>query len=47
MFIFDSSDSWAIPIRGDIGVRYVQTDQFAAGVILVASPPTSVYISFA
>ncbi len=27
MFSFDSGSDWRFPVRGDIGVRYVQTDQ--------------------
>ncbi|HEY6123227.1 MAG TPA: TonB-dependent receptor [Steroidobacteraceae bacterium] len=46
MFGFDSGDSWGIPIRGDIGVRYVMTDQFASGIIPTSAPPTSIYTSF-
>jgi TonB-dependent receptor len=37
MASFDSGDSWRIPIRGDIGVRYVKTQQFAVGHIPVAT----------
>jgi TonB-dependent receptor len=37
MASFDSGDSWGIPIRGDIGVRYVKTEQFAVGHIPVAT----------
>ena len=46
MFSFDSGDDWAVPIRGDIGVRYVMTDQFASGIIPIAAPATSIYTSF-
>jgi iron complex outermembrane recepter protein len=46
MFTFDSGDAWRMPIRGDFGVRYVKTDQFAAGVIPVNAPATSIYTSF-
>jgi len=46
MFSFDSGDDWKIPVRGDIGVRYVHTDQFAAGVIPTTAPATSIYTSF-
>ena len=35
-----------MPIRGDIGVRYVMTDQFASGIIPIAAPATSIYTSF-
>ncbi len=47
MFTFDSGDRWSIPIRGDFGVRYVMTDQYAAGVIPVNAPGTSPVTSFA
>ena len=47
MFTFDSGDRWSIPIRGDFGVRYVMTDQYAAGVIPVSAPGTSPVTSFA
>ena len=47
MFTFNSGDDWRIPIRGDFGVRYVKTEQLAAGVIPVTSPGTSPYTSFA
>ncbi len=47
MFNFDSGDRWSIPIRGDFGVRYVMTDQWAAGVIPIGAPTTSPYTSFA
>ncbi|HEU4593180.1 MAG TPA: TonB-dependent receptor [Steroidobacteraceae bacterium] len=46
MFTFDSGDDWRIPIRGDFGVRYVKTDQFAAGIIPVSAPSTSIYTAF-
>ena len=46
MVSFDSGDGWKIPVRGDLGVRYVHTDQFAAGVIPTSAPATSVYTSF-
>jgi iron complex outermembrane receptor protein len=35
---FNSGDDWAVPIRGDLGVRYVKTDQFALGYIPVPAP---------
>ncbi len=35
---FDSGTDWRIPIRGDIGVRYVKTDQTAVGHIPVNAP---------
>lgn len=47
MFAFDTGDRWGIPIRGDFGVRYVMTDQFAAGIIPVSAPSSSPYTSFA
>jgi hypothetical protein len=43
MFTFDSGDRWSMPIRGDFGVRYVMTDQFASGIIPISAPPTSIY----
>jgi TonB-dependent receptor len=43
MFAFDSGDRWGIPIRGDFGVRYVMTDQFASGILPGAVPSTSIY----
>jgi len=46
MFAFDSGDNWGIPIRGDFGVRYVMTDQFASGIIPTTAPATSIYTSF-
>src|SRR5262249_35446120 len=46
MFSFNSGDGWKIPVRGDIGVRYVHTDQFASGIIPVGAPATSIYTSF-
>ena len=47
MFAFDTGDRLGIPIRGDFGVRYVMTDQFAAGVIPVNAPGTAPVTSFA
>ena len=47
MLSFDSGDRWGIPIRGDFGVRYVMTDQYAAGVIPITAPGTSPFTSFA
>ena len=35
VFTFNSGDAWGVPIRGDLGVRYVQTDQHAMGHIPV------------
>jgi iron complex outermembrane recepter protein len=46
MFTFDSGDSWRMPVRADFGVRYVKTDQFAAGVVPVTAPATSIYTAF-
>jgi iron complex outermembrane recepter protein len=46
MFTFDSGDSWGMPVRADLGVRYVKTDQFAAGVIPTTAPATSRFTSF-
>jgi iron complex outermembrane receptor protein len=47
MLAFDTADRWRIPVRGDFGVRYVMTDQFAAGVIPISAPASSPYTSFA
>ena len=38
MLKFDSGDEWTVPVRGDIGVRYVKTDQHAMGYIPVTAP---------
>jgi TonB-dependent receptor len=38
MLSFNSGDSWSIPIRGDLGVRYVNTRQSAMGYIPIAQP---------
>jgi iron complex outermembrane recepter protein len=38
MLSFNSGDKWSIPIRGDIGVRYVFTRQSAVGYIPIAQP---------
>ncbi len=39
-----SSDHWLpMPVRGDIGVRYIHTDQFALGYIPVAAPTGYAY----
>ncbi len=38
VFTFNSGDAWGVPIRGDLGVRYVQTDQFAMGHVPVPAP---------
>ena len=43
MLTFNSGDSWRVPVRGDIGVRYVKTDQHAMGYIPVAAPPGGPY----
>jgi TonB-dependent receptor len=45
MLSFDSGDDWRIPIRGDIGLRYVKTDQHAMGYIPVAAPMGSPFTS--
>lgn len=46
MFAFDSADRWSIPIRGDFGVRYVMTDQWAQGNVSIGAPSTSIYTAF-
>ena len=38
MLSFNTGDKWSIPIRGDIGVRYVYTRQSAVGYIPIAQP---------
>jgi TonB-dependent receptor len=38
MLSFNSGDEWAIPVRGDVGVRYVFTRQSAVGYIPIAQP---------
>jgi iron complex outermembrane receptor protein len=46
MFAFDSGDRWGIPVRGDFGVRYVMTDQWAQGNVSVGAPATSPFTAF-
>jgi TonB-dependent receptor len=46
MFAFDSGDRWSIPIRGDFGVRYVMTDQWAEGNVSLTAPGTSPFTAF-
>ena len=43
VFTFNSGDAWGVPIRGDLGVRYVQTDQFAMGHVPVPAPMGAPY----
>lgn len=43
MFSFDSGNGWRIPVRGDLGVRYVKTDQTAVGYIPVTAPAGAPY----
>jgi iron complex outermembrane receptor protein len=43
MLNVDASDWLPIPVRGDLGVRYVHTDQLAVGHIPVAAPAGSPY----
>jgi len=38
MLSFDSGDEWSIPVRGDLGVRYVHTRQSATGYVPIAQP---------
>jgi len=38
VFSFNSGDAWGVPVRGDLGVRYVKTDQNAMGHIPVPAP---------
>ncbi len=46
MFAFDSGDRWGIPIRGDFGVRYVMTDQWAQGNVSISAPASSPFTAF-
>ena len=46
MFTFDSGDDWRIPIRGDFGVRYVMTDQWAEGNVAISAPGSSPFTAF-
>ncbi len=43
MFSFNSGDAWGLPIRGDLGVRYVETNQHAVGYIPVTAPMGAPY----
>ncbi len=43
MFKFDSGSDWRFPVRGDVGVRYVKTDQTAVGHIPVNAPAGAPY----
>lgn len=43
MVSFNSGSDWRIPIRGDLGVRYVKTDQAAVGYIPVVAPAGAPY----
>lgn len=43
MLNFDTADLLPIPVRGDVGVRYVHTDQLAVGYIPVDAPAGSPY----
>jgi len=40
-------DQWRFPVRGDIGVRYVDTDQHSTGFIPTAAPEGSPYATVA
>lgn len=40
---FNTDRFFAVPIRGDVGVRYFKTDQTASGIIPVAAPAGSTY----
>jgi TonB-dependent receptor len=46
MFAFDTADRWSIPIRGDFGVRYVMTDQWAQGNVSIGAPTSSPFTAF-
>jgi TonB-dependent receptor len=43
VFNFNSSDDWAVPLRADLGVRYVQTQQNSFGYIPVPAPMGAPY----
>ena len=43
MLSFNMGDWLPLPVRGDVGVRYVHTDQLAVGYIPVNNPPGSTY----
>jgi iron complex outermembrane recepter protein len=45
MLNFDTGDLLPIPVRGDVGMRYVHTDQLAVGYIPVTAPAGSPYPS--
>jgi TonB-dependent receptor len=45
MVNFNTGDWLPIPVRGDVGVRYVHTDQLAVGYIPVTAPAGSLYPS--
>ena len=40
---FNSGEDWSVPIRGDLGVRYVKTDQSSFGYIPVPAPMGAQY----
>ena len=46
MFAFDSGERFGIPIRGDFGVRYVMTDQWAQGNVSLSAPASSPFTAF-
>lgn len=45
MVTFDVPEMLPIPVRGDVGARYVNTDQFAFGHVAVNAPAGSLYPS--
>ncbi|MET0532881.1 MAG: TonB-dependent receptor [Steroidobacter sp.] len=45
MLNFDAGDTLPLPVRGDVGVRLVHTDQLSIGHIPVNAPPGSTYPS--
>lgn len=40
-------EDWALPVRGDVGVRYIETDQHSVGFIPTDAPAGSTYPTFA
>ncbi len=39
-------EEWALPVRGDIGVRYIETDQHSVGFVLTPNPAGSTYPNY-
>lgn len=42
-----SFEDWSLPVRGDIGVRYVETDQHSVGFVPTPAPAGSTYPNYA